>query len=148
MHITRYTDYALRVLMYVALKGGQQCTIAEIADSYQVSKNHLMKVVQALNNQGYLIAARGKNGGLRLKDNAGNINIGELIRNTEQDFALVECFHADSNCAIDSACRLKKVFNEALESFFETLDQYTLADLLPKRNQPALIRYLGINIEA
>jgi Rrf2 family nitric oxide-sensitive transcriptional repressor len=144
MRITRYTDYSLRVLMYVALKGKEQSTIQEIADSYGISKNHLMKVVQALNSQGYLIASRGKNGGLRLNGDAADINIGTLIRDTEQDFALVECFSNADACAITPACLLKNVLGEALESFFAVLDKYTLADLLPRKQRAALLRHLAI----
>ena len=144
MHITRYTDYSLRVLMYVALKGDEISTIGEIADSYGISKNHLMKVVQQLNAKGYLIALRGKNGGLRLNGPAVNINIGNLVRDTEEDFALVECFSGNNSCSITPACHLKSVFKEALEAFFKALDQYTLADLLPKQKQPALIKLLDI----
>ncbi|WP_062065039.1 Rrf2 family transcriptional regulator [Cellvibrio sp. OA-2007] len=145
MHITRYTDYSLRVLMYVALKGEEISTIGEIADSYHISKNHLMKVVQELNAKGYLIAVRGKNGGLRLNGRAEDINIGGLVRDTEQDLALVECFAGAQGCTITPACHLKSVFAEALEAFFKVLDQYTLADLLPKQKQATLIKLLGIN---
>ena len=150
MYITRYTDYSLRVLMYIALKGEQQSTIREIAESYGISKNHLMKVVQELNSKGYVIALRGKNGGLRLNGNARDINIGALIRSTEQeDTGLVECFNSASNrCIITPACKLKIIFAEALEAFFKTLDQYSLADLLPAQQQPELIRLLGIQIES
>jgi len=144
MYITRYTDYSLRVLMYVALKGEEISTIGEIAESYDISKNHLMKVVQELNAKGYLIAARGKNGGLRLKGRAEDINIGSLVRDTEQDLALVECFSAPQACTITPACQLKKVFATALEAFFNVLDQYTLADLLPKQKQATLIKLLGM----
>src|SRR6187402_2952448 len=144
MYITRYTDYSLRVLMYVALKGEEISTIGEIAESYDISKNHLMKVVQELNAKGYLIAVRGKNGGLRLNGRAEDINIGSLVRDTEQDLALVECFNAPQACTITPACQLKKVFATALEAFFNVLDQYTLADLLPKQKQAALIKLLGI----
>ena len=144
MRITRYTDYSLRVLMYLALRDDELSTIQEISESYGISKNHLMKVVQALNNQGYLIASRGKNGGLRLNGDAADINIGTLVRDTEQDLALVECFSNKDNCAITPACHLKKVLAEALESFFEVLDQYTLEDLLPGRNKTTLKRLLNI----
>lgn len=146
MHITRYTDYSLRVLIYLALKGEQQCTIREIADSYNISKNHLMKVVQELNNKGYLIAQRGKNGGLRLNGEATAINLGTLVRDTEQDLALVECFNGGSGCIITPACQLKRIFAEALEAFFSVLDRYSLADLVPSHQQPELIKLL--NIEA
>lgn len=144
MHITRYTDYSLRVLIYLALKGEQQSTIGEIADSYNISKNHLMKVVQELNNKGYLIAQRGKNGGLRLNGEATAINVGRLVRDTEQDLALVECFNSGSGCIITPACQLKFIFAEALEAFFNVLDRYSLADLLPSQQQPELIKLLNI----
>lgn len=144
MYITRYTDYSLRVLMYAALKGDDISTIGEIAESYAISKNHLMKVVQQLNAKGYLIAQRGKNGGLRLNGPAENINIGNLVRDTEQDLALVACFTDSKSCTITPACHLRTVFSEALEAFFKVLDQYTLADLLPEKNKPALINLLRI----
>lgn len=144
MHITRYTDYSLRVLMYVALKGEEISTIGEIAESYDISKNHLMKVVQELNAKGYLIAVRGKNGGLRLNGRAEDINIGGLVRDTEQDLAIVDCFNGAQGCAITPACHLKAVFAEALEAFFNVLDQYSLADLLPQQKKPALIKLLQI----
>lgn len=144
MYITRYTDYSLRVLMYVALKGETISTIREIADSYDISKNHLMKVVQKLNNDGHVVAIRGKNGGLRLKGKPEDINIGALVRDTEQDLALVECFGNNNCCTITPACLLKNFFAEALEAFFSVLDQYTLADLLPQNKQSELIQLLKI----
>jgi Rrf2 family nitric oxide-sensitive transcriptional repressor len=144
MYITRYTDYSLRVLMYVALKGEEISTIREIAESYDISKNHLMKVVQKLNSDGHVVAVRGKNGGLRLNGRPQDINIGALVRATEQDMALVECFGGSNSCAIMPACHLKTVFAEALEAFFTVLDNYTLADLVPSKNQAALIQLLKI----
>ncbi len=144
MHITRYTDYSLRVLMYAALKGEELCTIREIAESYDISKNHLMKVVQELNSKGYLTAIRGKNGGLRLNGAPESINLGRLVRDTEQDFALVECFTSGDRCAITPACQLKLVLSEALEAFFKVLDGYTLADLLPGGKAPQMIKLLKI----
>lgn len=142
MHITRYTDYSLRVLMFVALKGEDISTIREIADSYNISKNHLMKVVQELNSEGYVTAVRGKNGGLRLSRPAEEINIGALVRNTEQDMALVECLGDNNRCVIAPACQLKNVFTEALEAFFKTLDRYTLADLLPPSHNQKIMTLL------
>lgn len=144
MYLTRYTDYSLRVLMYVALKGEEISTINEIATSYGISKNHLMKVVQALNSNGYLIAIRGKNGGLRLNGSPEDINVGALVRKTEQALALVDCFPGGAGCAITPACSLKTVLVEALEEFFNTLDKYTLADLLPGYYQSELITILKI----
>lgn len=145
MRITRYTDYSLRTLIYVALKGDEISTIKEIADSYNISKNHLMKVVQELNNKGYLHAVRGKNGGLRLNGQPEQINIGKLVRDIEQDFSLVECFSGGA-CRLTPACQLKAVLNKALEAFFITLDGYTLADLLPEPSRRELIRLLDIAV--
>lgn len=145
MRITRYTDYSLRTLIYVALKGDEISTIKEIADTYNISKNHLMKVVQELNNKGYLQAVRGKNGGLRLNGQPEQINIGKLIRDIEQDFSLVECFSGGA-CRLTPACQLKAVLNKALEAFFITLDDYTLADLLPESSRRELIRLLDIAV--
>lgn len=145
MRITRYTDYSLRVLMYLALKGDELSTIREIAESYNISKNHLMKVVQELNSKGYLTAIRGKNGGLRLAGAPETINVGRLVRDTEQDFALVECFSDGENCVITPACQLKMVLGQALSAFFKVLDQYTLADLLPAGKAPEMVRLLNIS---
>lgn len=144
MYITRYTDYSLRVLMYVAIKGENISTIREIADNYLISKNHLMKVVQKLNSDGYVIAVRGKNGGLRLNGRPEDINIGTLVRNTEQDIALIECFGDKNSCVITPVCQLKAVFAEALEAFFKTLDKYSLADLLPHTRRNELTKLLHI----
>ncbi|MCG8435384.1 MAG: Rrf2 family transcriptional regulator [Gammaproteobacteria bacterium] len=144
MHITRYTDYSLRVLMYIALKGDELSTIREISDSYGISKNHLMKVVHQLTVNGYLIAQRGKHGGLRLNGRPKDIKIGDLVRDTEQDRVLVECFGVNDNCVISPACTLKSVFADALEAFFKVLDKHTLADLLPANRKPKLLRLLEI----
>lgn len=139
MRITLYTDYSLRVLIYLAVKPEGLSTIKEIADSYGISKNHLMKVVHYLQLQGHIETVRGKNGGLRLHRPPEEINIGSMIRATEQDMTLTECFGDRSQCIIEPACGLKHVLVEALEAFFEVLDRYTLADLL----KPAERRQLG-----
>lgn len=145
MRITRYTDYSLRTLIYVALKDEEISTIREIAERYNISKNHLMKVVQELNSKGYLQAVRGKNGGLRLSGKPENINIGKVVRDIEQDFALVECFEG-GECSLTPACRLKGALHKALEAFFTVLDNYTLADLLPESSRRELIRILDIAV--
>lgn len=132
MHITRYTDYSLRVMLYVALKGDERSTIAEIAERYDISRNHLMKVVQELNRKGYLLAIRGKNGGLLLQRRPEDINLGVLVRDTEQDLALAECFSDDNRCILAPACRITSILAEALEAFFKVLDGYTLADVLDR----------------
>ena len=144
MHITRYTDYSVRVLMYLAVNRGSLTTIQEIADSYNISKNHLMKVVHQLNRKGYVETVRGKNGGLKLNMEPRDINIGVLVRETEQDLQLVECFSSDKSCVISPVCGLKGMFAEALNAFLMALDQHSLEDLLPEKQQPQLLRLLQI----
>ncbi|MCG8594602.1 MAG: Rrf2 family transcriptional regulator [Kiloniellales bacterium] len=147
MRLTTHTDYALRVLMYLALRPGESSTIQEIAESYAISKNHLMKVVQNLGAAGWIETSRGRGGGLRLAKPPEAIDLGAVVRATEEDLALVECFKPEQNlCAITSACRLKGVFAEALEAFFQVLSNYTLADLV--RRPRSLARLLELEIEA
>ncbi|BCE03655.1 RrF2 family transcriptional regulator [Marinicellulosiphila megalodicopiae] len=134
MNIKRFTDYSLRILIYLALKSKETSeapvTIKEVADSYSISKNHLMKVVQELSAKGYIRATRGKNGGLKLGKAAKLINIGEVVRMTEQDSTLVECLGDNNHCVITPACELKNILAKAKACFFESLDQHTLADLI------------------
>ncbi len=144
MHITRYTDYSLRVLIYLAAEGDRLATIQEIADSYEISKNHLMKVVHQLNKKGYIETTRGKKGGMRLHRAPEDINIGILVRETEQDLNIVECFSSRNACKITPVCGLKSMFGEALEAFLKVLDQYTLADIVHSKHQSQLRRLLQI----
>jgi Rrf2 family transcriptional regulator, nitric oxide-sensitive transcriptional repressor len=131
MRLTQYTDYALRTLILLGLKGEALATIAEIAGRYGISENHLMKLVHALGRMGYVETMRGRNGGLRLARLPTEIRLGEVVRRTESDFALVECFDAERNgCPITGSCVLERVLAEALQSFMRVLDAYTLADLL------------------
>lgn len=131
MRLTTYTDYALRVLMYLGLRGETLSTIQEIADQYGISKNHLMKLVHELGQLGYVETIRGKNGGLRLGRRPDEITVGEIVRRLESDMALVECFQiTDVHCQIVSDCILRPALEDALNRFLETLDGYTLADLL------------------
>lgn len=146
MHITRYTDYSLRVLIYLAINKQQLTTINDIAVSYGISKNHLMKIVQQLNLQGYVLATRGKNGGIKLNHPAEQINIGKLVREIEDKNKLVECFGDDNQCVITPSCQLKKVFAKAQENFFSTLDAYTLQDLVGEQKQHALTELLAIKV--
>ena len=141
MNITRFTDYSLRVLIYLSLHEDELATIKDVAGCYGISKNHLMKVVQELSAKEYLVATRGKNGGIKLSCPPEQINIGKLVRMIEQDSTLVECFGPDNQCVITPACQLKRMFAEALESFFQSLERYTLADLVDKtsRNQLNLL---------
>ncbi|MCG6656850.1 Rrf2 family transcriptional regulator [Halomonas campisalis] len=143
MHLTRYTDYALRVLIYLAVKDQERATITEIAETFGVSRNHLMKVVQDLSHRGYITTIRGKNGGLLLNRPAEEVSLGELVRATEQELGLVECFRDSNECIITPACRLKPILNEALGAFMAVLDRYTLADMLGRR-QPQLAQLLQI----
>jgi Rrf2 family transcriptional regulator, nitric oxide-sensitive transcriptional repressor len=132
MQLTKFSDYALRVLMYAHAAGDRRVTIEEMAASYRISRAHLMKVVNALTRSGYLTAVRGRSGGLTLARPAGEIRLGEVIRSTEPDFALVECFATGNQCAITGCCRLPRVLKQALGAFLDTLDQYTVASIALK----------------
>ncbi|WP_404364678.1 RrF2 family transcriptional regulator [Marinobacter sp.] len=144
MHITRYTDYAVRVLVYLALEDDRLVPVREIADGYDISRNHLMKLVGELSRAGYVETVRGKSGGLKLCLRPEEINIGVLVREVEPDFRLAECFGPDNQCHISPACLFRKALGEALEKFLGALDNYTLADLMSERQQPQLIRLLGL----
>jgi Rrf2 family nitric oxide-sensitive transcriptional repressor len=134
MRLTLYTDYSLRTLMYLAMDPDQTSTIQEIADRFGISKNHLMKVAYELGQSGFVETVRGRGGGLRLAKPAESIRLGKLVRQCERDFTMVECFDAEHNqCVLTSACRLKGILKEALDAYFESLDQYTLADLMRQK---------------
>ena len=134
MRLTIYTDYSLRLLIYLALKEDGLATIAEIARKYRVSKNHLMKVAYQLGIAGYLETVRGRSGGLRLAKPAAAINLGEVVRHTEPDMDLVPCFvRNDTSCAITRCCVLRGALDKARLAFLEVLDGYTLADLARPR---------------
>lgn len=140
MQLTKFSDYALRVLMYAHAAGDRIVTIEEMAGSYRISRAHLMKVVNALTRAGYLTAVRGRSGGLKLARAPEEIRLGDVVQDTEPDFALVECFATNSQCVIGGCCRLPNVLNEALKSFIDTLNRYTLASiaLRPKDFQKVL----------
>jgi Rrf2 family nitric oxide-sensitive transcriptional repressor len=139
MRLTDYTDYTLRVLMFCALNPDRSVTIAELAESHGISKNHLMKIVNDLANQGVLLTTRGRGGGLKLQKSPADICIGDVVRASETDFKMVECFDADHNsCTLTAQCRLKFVFRSALESYLAELDKVTLADITaPMPSTPA-----------
>lgn len=135
MRLTTYTDYGLRLLIYVALKDGELATIQEVAAAYAISKNHLMKVAFDLGRHGFIESVRGRGGGLRLARPPEEINIGAVVRVMEDDLALVECFAPSANtCCITRACRLKGVLGEALRAWFAVLDKYSLADLTERNS--------------
>ena len=142
MRLTRYTDYCIRVLIYLGVKEGELATIQEVSEHYGISRNHLMKVVFELNRNGYIETQRGKNGGMRLGRRPDQIRLGEVVRCCEPDLALVECFIDDALCRIAPACRLKAVLGDALGAFLGELDRHTLAELLEPA--PRLARLLQV----
>jgi Rrf2 family nitric oxide-sensitive transcriptional repressor len=129
MRLTRYTDYALRVLLYLAAHPDRICSISEISRGYGISQNHLMKVVHDLGKAGYVASVRGRLGGIRLARSPAEINIGAVIRHSEDGFDLVDC----GECVIAPACGLTSVLNEAVSAFLAVVDSYTLDDLMAKR---------------
>jgi len=135
MRLTRYTDYALWVLIYLGARPDALCSIAEISRAYDISQNHLMKVVNDLVNAGYLASARGRFGGIKLAKLPEEINVGAVIRHTEDGFDLVDC----GDCVIAPACGLTGALRQALAAFLAVLDGYTLADLIAKPADIALL---------
>lgn len=145
MRLTTFTDYSIRVLIYLAVSDDDHPTIREISDRYNISRNHLMKVVQELSQRGYVTAVRGKNGGLHLNKAAADISIGKLVQEMENDLALAECLGENNHCILTPACELQTVLSEALQAFFATLNSYTLADILPDRNRSELVKILDLD---
>ncbi|MHB1286039.1 MAG: Rrf2 family transcriptional regulator [Leptospirales bacterium] len=145
MQLTLYSDYSIRVLLYLATKNDSPATISEVAESFQVSRNHLVKVVHNLSLNGYIRTTRGKKGGMVLGRSPDLICIGELLRKTEPDFQIVECLGPEpSRCPIDAVCGLKFILKGAIEAFLKQLDQYTLLDITRNKDvlRPILIRSL------
>ncbi|MFK7795265.1 MAG: Rrf2 family transcriptional regulator [Gammaproteobacteria bacterium] len=129
MRLTKYSDFALRTLIYLA-SADRRCTIDEIAQSYAIPKNHLVKVVNQLATLGFIQSIRGKGGGLEMVCEPAAINLGEVVRATEQSFDLVECFSTENQCVLTPSCKLATIFTRALDQFLSVLDDYTLEDLL------------------
>lgn len=135
MRLTVHTDYALRVMMQLAVED-ERLTIDAIASAYGISANHVMKVVQKLAALGYLDSRRGRNGGLRLAREPAEINVGELVRKMEETSQFVECFNSETNaCVVTPACGLRHVLAGAVEQFLDHLDQFTIADLVQKPDE-------------
>ncbi len=131
MQLTLYTDYSLRVLIYLGLYPERLVTINEIAESYNISRNHLVKVVHHLGQVGFIQTVRGKGGGMRLAHPPEEINIGAVVRSTESNFDLVECFDMEKNtCPIEPACAIKGILAQANARFMDVLDSYSLAPVL------------------
>lgn len=138
MRLAEYTDYTLRVLMYCAARQHQMVTISELAEHDGVSRNHLMKIVTDLVRQGVLETTRGRGGGLRLLKDPVQLRIGDVVRASETDFRLVECFDPGSNqCTLSPTCRLKDLFSAALVAYFKELDGMSLADIADPLSAPA-----------
>jgi Rrf2 family nitric oxide-sensitive transcriptional repressor len=145
MRLTLWTDYALRTLIFVGAKGGRLATIAEIAESFDISKAHLMKVVNRLGQQGYLDTVRGKGGGIRLARSPVEIRVGAIVREMEEDLAVMGCLGETGFCRIEGCCVLRHALREATLVFLQTLDGYSLADLLAPGAQ--LVASLGLRPE-
>jgi Rrf2 family nitric oxide-sensitive transcriptional repressor len=147
MRLTLYTDYALRALIYLGLRQDRRVSIREIATAHRISENHLVKVVHQLGRGGFVETTRGKGGGLRLARRPEDIGIGDVVRFTEEDMALVACFQptaAGGGCALINVCRLQSLLGEALAGFMAVLDSRTLADLLAPPNREAMAGRLGL----
>lgn len=142
MQLTRHTDYALRVLMYLALEPERLATISNIANAYDISRNHLVKVVHELAGHGFVETFRGKGGGMQLARDADDIVIGEVVRRMEGNLEIVNC--TAPSCTILSGCLLQGVLYEARDAFLATLDGYTLEDLL-RRRRTRLGSLLGVS---
>lgn len=139
MRLTAFSDYSLRVLIYLGVHADRLATIGEIAAAYGISENHLMKVSHRLAQRGLVETVRGKGGGMRLARGPSAINVGTLVRDTEEG-PLVECFERGAGaCKIERACVLRGVLSEAVEAFFEVLDRHTLADLLAPKGRLARV---------
>ena len=130
MRLSTFSDYSLRVLMYLGAQPDRLATIAEIAAGHGISESHLMKVAHQLGRGGFIETVRGKGGGLRLAMAANEMVLGDVIRHTESDFNLVECFASNASCRIQGACCLNSILDQAVQALFRVLDRYTLADLL------------------
>lgn len=140
MHLTDYTDYALRVLMYLGSQGDRLVTIDEVARVYSISRNHLTKVVHRLGQAGYVTTVRGRTGGMRLGRRPDDIQIGAVVRLTEPDFTVVECFDETRNtCSLSPTCVLKAVLGQATRNFLRELDGVTLANVLRLEENPYAI---------
>ena len=137
MQLTRHTDYALRLLIYLTGVEGGRTSIAEVADSQDVSRTHLMKIANELARNGFIEAVRGRSGGICLGKPAAEINIGQVVRVTERGCGLVDC----TGCRLIRRCGLPSVLNEAEQAFFAVLDRFTLADIVRSKKQGAALEF-------
>jgi len=130
MRLTQFSDYSLRILMTLALDPGKRFTIGELSKRHRISRNHLTKVVHRLANNGHVVTARGQGGGISIAKNANSATIGEIVRTTEPDFALAECFRRNGYCRFAPQCTLQSILSDSLRAFFAVLDRHTLGDLV------------------
>ena len=145
MRLTTYTDYSLRVLMYVSLKNGEKATIKDICDCYKISKNHVMKIVYQLGREGFLVTSRGVNGGMLLAKKPEEITLREVMLITEPDFKIVECFECgESNCPLVGNCQLNMALNKGLNAFLDVMEGVTIADLVQSKG--TMTRLLNLPI--
>jgi Rrf2 family nitric oxide-sensitive transcriptional repressor len=141
MHLTRQADYTMRLLIHLAVQPDQSATIEQIAERYGISRHHLTKVANRAVQAGYVAGLRGRAGGLKLARKPKDIGIGEVLRVFE-DWRVVECFDAESNaCVVAGGCGLQAVLKQALDAWFAVLDQYSLADVVRRKN--VLVQLLG-----
>jgi Rrf2 family nitric oxide-sensitive transcriptional repressor len=147
MQLTLHADYAFRVLIYLgSLPEGHVVSTQEISQSYGISRHHLVRVVQTLNEHGYVDVFPGRSGGISLARPSNQIKLGKVLRSTETNLKVVECFDMESNtCPIVPVCQLKPVLAEALNAFIEVLDKYTLADLLDNRRRNSLAKLFALS---
>ena len=135
MQLTRFTDYSLLTLMYVAARSENLASVKEVADHYGISRNHLVKVVHRLSQLGYIKTTKGKGGGIKIAKDAENLRLGDLIKQLEPNMNMVECFDAKTNtCRITGSCQLKHYLFEATQDFINTMNKYTLADTMQNKN--------------
>lgn len=134
MQLSTFSDYSMRVMMFLGLQHGQLSTISDIAKAYAISENHLMKVVHHLAQHGYVETVRGKGGGLRLVRDPATVNVGELLRVSENNTGLLPCLNSGSDCCIQISCKLMGILSEAQTALFDVLNKYTLADLLKEED--------------
>lgn len=150
MRLTTMTDYAMRLLMYLAHNPGRLCTVAEVTAAYRISEGHMMKVTHALGLAGFVETVRGRHGGVRLARDPSGIRLRAVVCAIEPDFQLVECFDPGGACALTGYCRLSAILGDALEGFLAYLDRHTLADLVagnppvPVQGHPAGRRWLQV----